>query len=58
METKEIDKTLGNHSARIVNLESRSDKVDIILDKVRNRLPIWASVIGAVMLGIIGYLIK
>ncbi len=43
---------------RIDEHEKRLDKIDIILDKVRNRLPNWASFTFAALLAVIGFLIK
>jgi len=38
--------------------EKRLDKLDVILDKVRNRLPVWATFAFAVLMGIVGWLLK
>ena len=46
----------GEHSARIENLEQRADKIDLILEKVRNRLPVWATIAFTVATAVIGYL--
>lgn len=40
---------LENHAARL-------DKLDEILDKVRNRLPVWATVAIGLLLALIGWL--
>lgn len=38
--------------------ETRLNKIDVILDKVRNRPPVWVTVVVGVLLGIIGWLAK
>jgi len=42
----------------VQNNKERLDKLDIIIEKLRTRLPVWATVIGAIMAGVIGYLLK
>jgi len=37
--------------------DKRLDKIDVILDKVRNRLPVWATFVLGALLAIIGYLV-
>jgi len=44
------------HRLELDNHKERLDKIDIILEKVRNRPPVWASLAIAVLLAIIGYL--
>jgi len=46
------------HENRIENCETRLDKIDIVLDKVRNRLPTWATFVFGALLLVIGYLIS
>jgi hypothetical protein len=46
------------HAMEIKNHCARLDKLDEILDKVRNRPPIWATFVLGALLAIIGYLIK
>jgi len=48
----------AGHEARIENVEQRLDKIDVILDKVRNRLPIWATLAFSALMGVIGYLLR
>lgn len=49
---------IGKLEIKVDDHESRLDKIDEILDKVRNRPPVWATVIIGVLLAAIGYLIK
>ncbi len=46
------------NTVRIDNLENRMDKFDIIIEKVRNRLPNYWTFIFAGLTGLIGWLIK
>ena len=46
------------HEFKIKNHEERLNKIDEILEKVRNRLPTWATFTLAALLAVIGYLIK
>lgn len=43
---------------RIDEHEKRLDKIDEILDKVRNRLPTWATFVFGALFLVIGYLIS
>ena len=47
---------IGKLETRSVEHNKRLDKIDIILDKVKNRPPVWASLTIAVLLAVIGYL--
>jgi len=61
MRTENCDETCKEHSGidkRMKSLEDRADKVDVILDQVRNRLPNWATVVFMLMSGAIGWLLK
>lgn len=46
------------HQVQLNNHKDRLDKIDIILEKVRNRLPVWATLAIAALLGFIGYLLR
>lgn len=46
------------HQLEISNHTIRLDKIDLILDKVRNRPPVWATAVIGVLLAVIGYLAK
>jgi len=46
------------HEFQLEEHEKRLNKLDEILDKVRNRLPTWATFTLAALLAVIGYLIK
>jgi len=46
----------GRLVERVDQHEVRLDKHDIILDKVRNRLPHWATLLIALLVGIVGWL--
>ena len=46
------------HEFKLEAHEERLNKIDVILDKVRNRLPVWATIALGVLLAFIGYLIK
>jgi hypothetical protein len=49
---------LNVHEYKLRNHEERLDKIDLILEKVRNRLPNWATFTFGVLLLVIGWLIK
>jgi len=38
--------------------EKRLDKMDILVDKIRNRLPVWATVVIAALSAAVGWFIK
>jgi hypothetical protein len=44
------------HSIQIKNHEERLNKQDEILDKVRNRPPVWVTLVFGVLLAIMGFL--
>jgi hypothetical protein len=44
------------HEFKLKNHEDRLDKIDEILDKVRNRLPVWATVAIGALLAAMGWL--
>jgi hypothetical protein len=46
------------HEFKLDEHDKRLDKIDLILEKVRNRLPHWATFTLAALLAVIGYLIK
>ena len=45
-------------NVKVEQHEARLKKIDEILDKVRNRPPVWVTAIVAILLGIIGWLAK
>ena len=44
------------HEFKIQNHDDRLNKLDEILDKVRNRPPVWVTVVIGVLLAAIGFL--
>jgi hypothetical protein len=42
------------HAYQLKNHEDRLNKIDVILDKVRNRPPVWATFILGALLAVIG----
>ena len=44
------------HSFELKNHRARLDKIDEILDKVRNRLPVWATIVIGLLLAALGWL--
>lgn len=48
----------GRLTEKVEQHENRLNKIDIILDKVRNRLPVWATLLIAVLLGTLGWFAK
>jgi len=52
------EKPCAAHDVRITNMEKRQDKVDVILEKIRNRLPVWATCVVSLLTLIIGLLWK
>jgi len=49
---------LGTHTEKLEQHEKRLDKIDTILDKVRNRPPIWCTFAFGALFGVIGWLIR
>lgn len=49
---------LNVHEFKLRNHEERLNKIDIILDKVRNRPPIWVTAVLGILLALIGYLVS
>ncbi len=52
------DNPCGEHRARIINLEQRTDKIELILDKVRTRPPVWVTLGFMALTLVIGWLLK
>lgn len=46
------------HEARIKKTEDDIVNIYALIEKVRNRLPVWATVCFAILTGIIGWLLK
>ena len=46
------------HNMEIKNHKERLDKIDEILDKVRNRPPVWCTVVMGILLAAMGWLVK
>lgn len=46
------------HSFKMDEHEKRLNKIDEILDKVRNRPPVWVTAVLGVLLALIGYLVS
>jgi len=46
------------HKMEMTNHKERLDKIDIILDKVRNRPPVWCTVVIGVLLAACGWMAK
>ena len=44
------------HDFKLKNHEDRLDKIDEILEKVRNRPPVWVTVVIGLLLAAIGFL--
>ena len=47
---------LDVHEFKLNEHEKRLEKIDIILDKIRNRPPVWVTVVIGVLLAILGFL--
>lgn len=52
-----MDDICTANKTKIGDHEKRLDKIDIILEKVRNRPPIWATFVMSGLLGAVGYLV-
>lgn len=50
--------TLGNHGARIVNLEDSDGKQWLAINNLRNRLPNWWVLVIAGMAGALGWVVQ
>ena len=46
------------NSEKISQTEKRLDKIDIVIEKLRNRLPLWCTFALMALLGAIGWLVK
>ena len=44
------------HAFTMAEHEKRLNKIDEILDKVRNRPPVWVTIVIGVLLAILGFL--
>ena len=51
------DKPCDTHTETIHQVEKRLDKTDLILDKIRNRPPLWCTFALGGLLGAIGWLV-
>jgi hypothetical protein len=58
MEQNEICAQVKVNSEKISQAENRLDKIDVVLEKLRNRLPLWATILIGGLFGAIGYLIR
>lgn len=58
MDEAELNSQAEVNTAVLEQHEKRLDKVDVIIDKIRNRLPLWASVVFAGLVGILGWFAK
>lgn len=54
----EEEKPCELHKFQLDQHQERLNKLDVILDKVRNRLPTWATFVLGALLALIGYLIS
>lgn len=56
------DKKIAIHGEKIGQLEKRMDKIDILLEKVSNRPPLWTStlitILAAIVASFIGWAMK
>jgi hypothetical protein len=52
------DKPCNVHQFKLQNHEDRLNKIDEILEKVRNRPPVWVTLVLGVLLAFIGYLVS
>jgi hypothetical protein len=46
------------HTQWITAIEKRQVRMEDILDKVRNRPPVWITFVMAILTGVIGWLLK
>lgn len=49
---------LRSHEKWMTDMALRQGHLEEMLDKVRNRLPIWATLMFALLTGVIGWLVK
>lgn len=52
------DSMLGAYGEQLKQHEHRLNKIDVILDKVRNRPPVWMTFTLATLLGVVGWLLR
>ncbi len=58
MDQVEVNSQVEVNTATLDQHEKRLDKIDVVIDKIRNRLPLWASVVFAGLVGILGWFAK
>lgn len=51
-----IEKPCDVHTEQIKQHETRLAKIDTVLEKVRNRPPVWVTLLMGALLAIIGWL--
>lgn len=56
VETNSFNK--GRLTEKVDQHEKRLNKIDLVLDKVRNRPPVWASILIALLIGALGWFAK
>lgn len=47
-----------DHARRIIHLEESNMKQWDVIEKIRNRLPHWATLLIALLVGAVGWLVK
>lgn len=57
-EEKIEERPCNLHKFQLDQHQERLNKLDVIIEKVRNRLPVWATFVLGLLMAIIGYLIK
>ena len=57
MDNTELHSTVEVHTVQISQVERRQDKIDVVIEKIRNRPPLWCTFALAGLLGAIGWLV-
>ena len=58
MDDKILRDTVVSNKTLVKEHQGRLDKIDIVLDKVRNRPPVWLTFVFGALFAIIGYLVR
>lgn len=48
----------GRLTEQVYQHEERLNKIDTVLEKIRNRLPVWATLAFMVLVGFLGWLLR
>lgn len=58
MPTESNNYEKGILTEKVNQHEERLNKIDTVLEKIRNRLPVWATLAFMVLVGVLGWLLR